>query len=216
MFALYSFLHSAFFNVARIEVKGNRYFTREEILSFADLSTGRNIFAMDTNASQAALASQPRIASAAIRKQYPDKLLVSVAERKPVAILSYGGSFLELDKNGYVLGVLGDNQPIDLPMITGQSPNYVRTGSRLEHPVIADAAAIAGSLTEDLSHQVAEINAGDPKNIILLTISRVEVWWGPASQLDEKAAVLSTLTGELADKAGKLLDLRAPKSPVLR
>ncbi len=216
MLALYSFLHSAFFTVKGIVVQGNSYFTREEILSFADLSMGRNIFTMDTKASGAALASQPRIAHATIRKQYPDKLLVDVSERTPVAILSYGGSFLELDKSAYVLGVLGDNQPVELPLITGQSPSYVRTGAKLEQPQIADATAICGALGEDLGHQIAEVSVEDPKNIILLTLSRVEVWWGPADQLNEKAAVLSTLTGELADKAGRLLDLRAPKSPVLR
>jgi cell division protein FtsQ len=214
--AIYSFLNSAYFTVTTIEVAGNKYFTREEILSFGDLTTGRNIFAVNTSASQNALADQPRIAKATVRKQYPNKLQVQIQERVPVAILAYGGSYLEVDKAGYVLGVLADNQPLTLPLITGSSPSYVRTGMRLEQPQIRDGAAIAGTLTKDLSHQIAEINVTDPGNIVLVTVSRVQVLWGPASQLEEKAAVLHTLTKELTDKAGKLLDLRVPKSPVLR
>ncbi len=213
--AVYSLFHSAFFQIASIEVAGNKYFTREEILSFADLSTGHNIFALNAVASQAALEEQPRIAKAAIQKRYPDKLRVQITERKPVAILAFGGSYLELDKDGYVLGVLSDNEPISLPMITGASPSYVRTGARLEQPQICDAAAIAGVLGEDLSRQIAEINI-DRRSFVLITLSNVEVLWGSATQLREKAAVLNTLSGELTDKAGKLLDLRIPKSPVLR
>lgn len=216
MLALYSFLHSAFFTVKGIVVNGNEYFTRDEILSFASLVTGRNIFSQDTKAAENALNTQPRIAHATVRKVYPDKLQVDLKEREPVAILSYGGSYLELDKSGYVLGVLGEREPLELPLITGQSPSFVRTGTQIEQDEIIAAASIAGALGPDLSRQVAEINAKDPQKFILLMISHVEVWWGPATQLPEKAAVLATLTGELADHAGKLLDIRTPKSPVLR
>jgi cell division septal protein FtsQ len=59
--------------------------TREQALTVAQLKPGRNVYDYDLDAATAALEALPQVANAAISRYLPNRIEVTVSERKPVA-----------------------------------------------------------------------------------------------------------------------------------
>ncbi len=100
---LFLFLHSPYFSIKEFEVSGNQRVETEEVLARCAL-THPNIFAFDVDKAQKLVESHPWIKSASLKRKLPDKILVSVTERVPVAFAPMGDVMWLLDEEGRVLG----------------------------------------------------------------------------------------------------------------
>ena len=74
------------FPVARVDVTGDlQYADREEIERLIARFSGDGFYRLDLDAMRAALAALPWIDAAGIRRQWPERIVVEVSERRPVA-----------------------------------------------------------------------------------------------------------------------------------
>lgn len=116
---------SDYFRLRSVESKGaadkSLVSIRNEILAnYKD----KNIFKIDLKAISGGL--EPRYPDAKdiiVKRILPDKLLISLSFRKPVAILSNGRNFL-VDRDGVILVNRDISSMGDLPAIKGVDPKY--------------------------------------------------------------------------------------------
>ncbi|GEM_PF-463645 len=74
------------FPVARVDVTGDlQYADREAIQQLIARFSGDGFYRLDLDAMRAALAAQPWIDAVGIRRQWPERIVVEVSERRPVA-----------------------------------------------------------------------------------------------------------------------------------
>ncbi|MCA9608038.1 MAG: FtsQ-type POTRA domain-containing protein [Myxococcales bacterium] len=106
------------FEVTAIELEGHVRLTREEVLTQAHLELGQNVFDVAPEEAEAALLEHPWIAEASVTRRLPGSYAIEVRERRPVALLALGDVFL-VSENGEVFKAVGEDDPIDLPVITG-------------------------------------------------------------------------------------------------
>ena len=112
-----------YFTVRQISVQGaERYLDEATVVAWLDIAPGVSVWDVSPSRARARLESHPFVARAAVRREFPDRLLIEVHERHPEAIVLLDRLYY-LDRTGTVFGPLDDHQGRDYPLITGVEEN---------------------------------------------------------------------------------------------
>jgi cell division protein FtsQ len=103
IFGAYKLLSSSLFDIQRITIENNAYYTSEQIVAMTGVRTGENIFRIKTRDIRNKLLADPYILSAKIKRSLPSSLVIRIAEREEAAFVSDGGDCIIIDENGLVL-----------------------------------------------------------------------------------------------------------------
>jgi cell division protein FtsQ len=114
-------LQSPRFAVATVDVVGNERRSAAEIVAESGLVVGANVFATDLDSARAKLLTDPWVAEAALARRLPDTIVVQITERKPASLVALGDVYLATS-DGEPFKKLEPNDPLDLPLVTGVSP----------------------------------------------------------------------------------------------
>ncbi len=101
--ASYFFLTSSLFDIQKITVENNAYYTSEQIINIAGAKTGGNIFAESTGKMKSKLLLDPYIKNASVSRSLPSGIEIAVVERKEAAYIAYRSDFIIIDNDGIVL-----------------------------------------------------------------------------------------------------------------
>jgi len=115
------------FRLRMVEVKGNSELSRIEVIRITNATVGTSLLGFDTQKARMALKAHNWVEDAKITRQFPDKLIISIKERRPVAILNAGKLFL-VDEKGVIFDELGKRQ-LSLPIISGIKDEELKQGS---------------------------------------------------------------------------------------
>ncbi|MDR2089668.1 MAG: FtsQ-type POTRA domain-containing protein [Clostridiales Family XIII bacterium] len=99
----YKLLHSPIFDIQRITVENNAYYTSEQIIALSGVGPGENIFRVSTRGVRNRLLSDPYILSVKMKRRLPAELVLHIAERAEAAFVRDGDECVIIDENGLVL-----------------------------------------------------------------------------------------------------------------
>lgn len=116
----------SYFALSVIELDGNLRLSRNEVLQWAGVNAHTSVWDATPDLVRLRLLSHPWIRRATVQREFPNRLTISVEERRPVAIVRLH-ELNYVDRGGRVLGPLREGDSPDFPLITG-----------LENPVAAD------------------------------------------------------------------------------
>lgn len=211
---LYLFLHSPFFAVQQIEVRGTSLLTPQEVIRLSGLSARDNVLLVDTQRVRRRILEDPRLGEVRVRRMPPGKMIIEVEERVPVALLPYADGFLFVDPEGRLIAADRRSRP-GLPIITGVPLD--RVGMHLPPPDgLLIAARVAHYLPPHLREQIAEIHVSPNQEVTLFTLSGIPVLYGEPTDLEQKGAILASLLQELGTGGVVSFDLRVPQAPAVR
>ena len=109
---------------------------------------GEPVLLVDTLAAERELESIPWIERAFVTTDFPDRVLIDVRERRPLATFrGSDGRYRVIDRDGRVLGVL-DGRPTDYMLLDGPAPDTERGG--LAGTPFAAAAQMVGALPAEI------------------------------------------------------------------
>jgi len=92
----FSFIFSSnFCNIEEVIIKGNDYLSKDEIFYKSGIQLGENIFKLDLKKSMDSLRQEPRIKEVEIKRVIPNKIIISLKERKAAAIVHIGERLME-------------------------------------------------------------------------------------------------------------------------
>lgn len=136
------FSENDFFQIRQIEVTTDGELRAENILEYARVSKGLNLFAIHPKDVRESLLSVPVIANAQVGRRLPDTLIVEVAERVAVARLGRpgAGGSLAVDPTGHVLGP--SSVRASLPVILGVRDKGLRPGDVVADPMLKEALTV--------------------------------------------------------------------------
>jgi cell division protein FtsQ len=204
---------SAFFQIERIEVRGNRRLTDGEIVRSAGVRPRSNLLTVPLEEVERSLLRSPWIARAEASRSLPSTLVLRVKERSPVAWVH--------DPNGYAV-IAPDAMVIDrrarLPeglVALGASPVSVPIGGRMQG--ILAPLTVASSLRPKLRSGVEEARAVGGE-VELLLEGGAKIYYGEPALLREKNAAIDSML-RYAGKHGieiAYIDVRSPAAPALK
>lgn len=200
----YRFLiYSPSFKIKEIRIEGNRDINSKDILSLLDIKKGENIFKVKLNHAVRELRRLNQIKDIDIHRDFPDKIVLNIAERIPIAELDAGDNVHSnkvqlIDREGTVF--LG--KPRKIPRILGAK-------SSLRRQELANFLSKLMAVDLQFYERISYIDANNPRRIKLKTNQGLVIW-GPVEgeteiQLKEKLTYLDLVMNDLL-KNGKTFD----------
>ncbi len=160
------------FSLEEVVIKGNRYVTDGEVVRLMGIKRGAGLLSLDIGRVKGRLMLSPWIEEAAIRKELPHKLEVSLIENEPVAILKRKGRLHLINKEGTPLERLKETVSF-LPVISLESnrkgtlkeairlARVIRAGRYFENKDIEIVARSPEEITLYLDSLPVKIGKGD-------------------------------------------------------
>jgi len=111
--------HSDFFQITTMRIDGNRMASKEQITVLSKVDIHSNLLAINIPQVQSLLESHPWIARAEIKRDWPNRLLITIKEKKPVALVNRASGLFYLDNKGHIIAAVGTSQELDFPVVTG-------------------------------------------------------------------------------------------------
>ncbi len=127
----YYLLTSELFDIHKIEVIDNNYFTSAQIIEKAGAKKGKNIlFETDAGDMKERLMHDPYIRDVDISRRLPATLKIKVDERTEKVAVPYGTTFVIVDDDGMVLRKT--NTEPQLPIVAGLTIKKMEPGKPLD------------------------------------------------------------------------------------
>jgi cell division protein FtsQ len=157
---------SEYFSLHEVEISGNSLVSREEILRALGISDQHSLLSFNVEGAAASLLALPYVARAEVRRALPDRLVVEVVERKPLALLALGPLYL-VDEDGAIFKRLEASDPEGLPIVTGLSRELL---SRPDPRLTAAVQAVkvlreAGAFSR---FSISEVHLGEEFEVTLV------------------------------------------------
>ncbi|MBM4350214.1 MAG: FtsQ-type POTRA domain-containing protein [Deltaproteobacteria bacterium] len=111
-------LEDSFFQVKEVEIKGCKKIPEKTILSLAKIEGKPNLFTLPLKEISVRVEAHPWVEHVRVRKIFPDRVLIHIEERKPMAILQLEEPFY-IDSKGVIFSRVGDRDEYDFPFLTG-------------------------------------------------------------------------------------------------
>jgi cell division protein FtsQ len=217
---LHSYLTSAgWLNVEEVQLEGvSRIDPADLERLLADLH-GQNILLLSLDRYTDRIVNYPRVQYASLKRILPNRVVCSVEEREPVALI-FNGQFLEVDESGMIMGADDLTPLLDLPIFIGIPGKSTVEGKRCEDPRLRAALETlryckryGGRFAEDISElKVAEgaitITSLKDNSTLLLADNDYE------GQLQKYFLLKKSIAGDA--RSAKIIDLRFKNQIVLR
>jgi cell division protein FtsQ len=107
----------------RVTISGIAQMREPEVLAAAGLSPLVSLPFLSVGEVRERLERVPMIKSAAVRKLYPNELVVTLTEREPHAIWQLNGELFIIASDGTVIDLMQDERFADLPLVVGENAN---------------------------------------------------------------------------------------------
>lgn len=92
-----------YFNIAEIQVEGNKNVTTDAIIELSQLKSGENIFKFKNSNVRNHILMNPYIMDVVAKRKLPNKISLKVTERKATFYINYNESYYIIDNNLVVL-----------------------------------------------------------------------------------------------------------------
>ena len=179
-----------FFRANEIVVTGQSRYTAEEIIAATGVEQGQNLFRLDKAAIVRQVSAQlPYIDTISIHRKFPDTLLITVTESKPVAVLEYGGAWWLMDARCKILEQGDSTLTKGRAILLGLTPLSPAVGSTLA--VEEEQAKKLSALQELLDQMDAQGLTGHITEFIDLT-SESEIRFGYDATLTVEVPLYSS------------------------
>jgi cell division protein FtsQ len=163
-----SFLSAPYFEIKEISVRGLKELTEKDILAMAKIQPRSNILSVNTDAVAKRISANPWIKNIYIGRELPNRLVLEVRERTPVALVKQAGDFYLMDVGGFVFKRLSKTDEVDLAIVTG-----VNIQDKAQSALLAEALKLLEMLSASDQHAflgtVSEVHIDEVFGLSLLT-----------------------------------------------
>jgi cell division protein FtsQ len=204
-FGVYAIYFSSWLQVEGADVSGNSLLTDDEVLVAAAVPTGDALARVDLDAIEARVKKLTAVKSVEVTREWPHDVHIEVHERRPIAVVAEGTSYVLLSDSGDTFTYAGmpKQPPSALPL--------VQVSSGADRLALQEAADVVAALDPDVAKLVDHLEVETADEIRLaLTEDRI-VEWGSADLSGEKARVLLGLLRTKPDVA--TYDVSVPSLP---
>lgn len=190
--------------VSELKFSGMQHLKQSDLQKLIRLRTGDELFGVPSSEIRTRLMKSPWVKDAVIRKELTGRVLISVFEAVPRAILQTGDRFTLIDRDGVLLEEVPGSQEKLLPVIRGIDPSQMRDAYREALAFVEVIhAKRGGSAAGNL------VISGSRPEELTLTVDQISVRIG-AGDFERKLADLQFVKEEIAKRNIRVeyIDLR--------
>jgi len=105
--------------IERVEIRGQSETSEVDVLAQLALGDSPSIVTFDVASARQRIATLPWVDEVTLRKVYPNRLQIEIAERKPYAVWQLEGGFSLIEEDGHVISGQVDARHAALPRVVG-------------------------------------------------------------------------------------------------
>ena len=195
------FMMSPIFDLKQVQVVNNEKLSNDTIISLSRITIGENIYKINSKKAEKNIKQNAYIESVKLNRKLPDKILITVKERKANFILEYANSYVYINNQGYILEI-SETKP-KLLIIEGYTTNLdeIKVGSRLQEDdlekLMVVLKIIESATGNGIDNLITKINIQDKQNYTLeLESEKKIVYLGDASNLSNRMLYLKAVLEE--------------------
>jgi hypothetical protein len=230
-YGIYVFVNSSFFDARNIEVSGQSFVSKEELIASAQIPRSDSTLFMRTSDIEERLTKNPWVASASVEKGIPNDIRISVVERTPaVSVLIDGVTWIAssdarwlgtLSEDGkQVLDPSGEQEAVNLGEVRiipveGLPEMKAERGAQIKDEALSNALANLRGLDPQIVVRTERVVSPEPSRTSLYTFDGVELDVGESRDLAEKSQIILEI---LEEQAGNvvLINVRSIEKPTWR
>ncbi len=195
---------TVFLKVAEIEVSGTTRYEAADIIQTSGIKTGDNMFMINKfDVAEKILDRYPYIEQIKIRRRLPDKFTFEIIERTPAAFVIADDNRWLIDKKGYILERVGNDEVVKVPKITGVEVATPYAGGELvlkNEAQLLPLREVLNSLSSSgMTENTTRIEIAKLYDINIIYGDRFLVSLGDTTELPRKIEMLKAVIGELAE-----------------
>lgn len=202
-------MFSPLFNIKNIVVNGNEKVTQNEIISLSQIQIAQNTFKLNKNKIKEQIKQNAYINKVNINRKLPSTIEIVVEERKTAYLLEYAGSYVYVDKNGYILEI--STEKLNLPILQGAetSSEEFTIGKRLCKNDLEKFSTVWKIVelaeTNNLLNMITRIDIENKENYKLIFETKEKVAYiGNESDLNTKILTIISILEKEEGKAGEI------------
>jgi len=203
---------SPLLGVRSVQVDGAVSLREGEVRDAAGIAAGTPLLRVDVDAARARVARLPQVASVQVTRGWPDRVVITLAERVPLAVVDSAGQQVLVDAQGVLFDTITGAPPAGVVPLAVPDP---RPGDAATEAGLAALAALPAGVRAQLSG----VTATTGQDVTLKLTDGRTVLWGDAGNSAAKGRALTALLDQLAagtlDPAGTI-DVSTPDAVVLR
>ena len=176
-------VQKAQFNLEKVDVEGHVRTKSEDVIKRLNLKRGIKIFEVDLEREKESIMSLPWVKTVRIERHLPSQILISLTEKKPIAVWQNKKRYLPIDEDGNpilddktvlknVLLVVGEDAPQHTPELISLLDDYPEIGD------VAKSAVRVGNRRWNLYLNDAEngLEIRLPETDIKVALQRLKVF----------------------------------------
>ena len=202
---------------------GNLIVPRDAVLRLAAVPLNKRMVDIDLGAIRARVMQNPYFKEVSVHRDLPDRILIRVQERVPVAVL-VAAKTMYVDSEGVMMPAIRSEHAFDLPVITGAATvQECRPGKKIVHPTLREALQVvlaSQKLGNSVSRRISEIHLQPNGELVLYTAEYgIPVMFGRGNIIDKLTLLEGFWTGVVSSRGGQSLravDIRFAEQVVAR
>lgn len=171
-----------FFRVSSVEIRGNERYSDETILEAAGLRVGSAMLSVSRGRTESNIVHKlSYVDTARVTLYYPNRIVVSVTERYPMAAVRVGGDWWILDKNCRLLEYGTGEKAADCVVISGLkgingTMGDIITVEAQDETRLSRLTMVLNAIDEaGLEGEITAVSVEDPGNLLLTYGKRITV-----------------------------------------
>jgi cell division protein FtsQ len=148
----------------QVELAGNHYVTRGNVLAIFKADQGRSVLRIPLNQRRQQIQAIPWVSEAAVRRALPNKIEVEITERSPIAFLRQGSALALVDIHGVIL-----ERPLkanfNFPVVTGIHEDMTSEERERRMQLFAGFSQQVELIRAGAMEQVSEVDLSDASDL---------------------------------------------------
>ncbi|MEY3749250.1 MAG: UDP-N-acetylmuramate dehydrogenase [Actinomycetota bacterium] len=170
--------------VRKVQIEGVTYADARLVDAVVQSLKGKSVLTVDTATAEARLEGDPWIADARISTYLPNRAVIEVSERIPVAwFLGVDNRARVIDLEGRVLAIV-DGRPTEYLWIDGTGPNS--SPGAVASDAYRAAGQLAISIPEEMKPLVEKLGVSGPNNITMTLVTGTVIDFGEPVDMRNK------------------------------
>jgi cell division protein FtsQ len=166
---VYSYLLSSpYFAIRETSVRGLNELTEKDILTLADVKSAQNLLAVNKTAIEKRVGDNPWVKNIYVGRELPDRLVLELKERQPLALLKNKNDFYLVDTEGSLFKKINQHDEVDLPVITGVDKEE-KTKQAFFYSALDLLKMLQGNRKYSYIGTISEVNVDELFGLSLLT-----------------------------------------------
>ena len=203
-------LLSPLFAIKKINVNTDGKLNEQEIISLSAINLNENIFKYTKKQIKENIKENSYVEEVDIKRKFPDEIQITIKERFPKFMITYGNAYVYINNQGYILEISKEYQ--ELPILKGikTTDEEIEVGKRLCNEDLQKLTTVLKIMevanSEGLLNLITYIDIENIQDYKFIMDSEEKtVYLGDCSSLDERMLWVKSILEKEKGIAGEII-----------